>query len=216
MNLLNSIQNTVLAGACAAAILGAPAAMAQAFFHVDVDTTALSGNPSAPFSLDFQLIDGGSAGAVNTVVLSNFTFGGGAPAGSPNLTGGATGSLASTVTLTDASSSNFNEFFQEFTLGTSIGFDVSITLHDETGAPDGFSVSLLDSSLSNITTTGPGDSLIYASITSTFAVGDVVNSSGTGSFDGVTTAVPEPSEYGIAFAALMGGFLLARRRANRG
>jgi len=216
MNLLNSIQNTVLAGACAAAILGAPAASAQAFFHVDVDTTALAGNPSAPFALDFQLIDGGSAGAVNTVVLSNFTFGGGAPFGSATFFGGATGSLATSVTLTDASNSNFNEFFQQFILGTSIGFDVSITLHDETGAPDGFSVSLLDSSLSNITTTGPGDSLIYASITSTLSAGDVVNSNGTGSFAGVTTAVPEPSEYGIAFAALMGGFLLARRRANRG
>jgi hypothetical protein len=216
MNLLNSFKNTILAGACSAAILGAPAAMAQAFFHVDVDTTVLSGNSSAPFSLDFQLIDGGSAGAVNTVVLSNFTFGGGAATGSPNLTGGATGSLASTVTLTDASNSNFNEFFQEFTLGTSIGFDVSITLHDETGAPDGFSVSILDSSLSNITTSGPGDSLVYASITSILSVGDLVNSHGTGSFDGVTTAVPEPSEYGIAFAGLLGGFLLARRRANRG
>jgi len=63
------------------------------------------------FSLDFQLTDGSGTGdANNTVILSDFGFGGGTAVGNPNLTGGATGDLASTVTLTDTAF--LNDFFQ--------------------------------------------------------------------------------------------------------
>jgi hypothetical protein len=204
--------NRSLKSALCVGLLGVTAAQAQLFYHVDVNTAALGGSPSAPFALDFQLIDGGSASANNTAILSNFTFGGGGATGSANLTGGAVGSLGSTVTLSDASSS-FNEFYQTFNHGTSLSFDVSLTRNQESGNLDGFSFSILDKDLANITTTGPGDSLLYASFNSTLGITDIVASSGTGAYSGITvTAVPEPAETGTYCALALVGAAMALRR----
>src|SRR6185369_10041485 len=95
-------------------------------FHVQVNTASLIGSSDAPFALDFQLNGGSPLG--NVAFISNFSFGGGAATTNPPATGFglASGNLTSGVTLKDSSASFFNEFYQGFTPGTILSFDVSL------------------------------------------------------------------------------------------
>ncbi|MEO5913171.1 MAG: NF038129 family PEP-CTERM protein [Luteolibacter sp.] len=197
---------STLAAACA--LLAASSARASVTYYVNVNTSALVANISAPFSLDFQLT--GSAG--NTATVSNFNFGGGsATPGTENTFGGASGSVGSTVVLSDAS--NFsNEFFQEFTPGSTLSFTINLDSIIGNPTPDAFSFSILDGTLSNITTTGLGDSLLMVNINGTsYGTQTMQTGSGTGAFSGVSlTAVPEPS---AALLGVMGcGLAFVRRR----
>ena len=195
----------------------APAAQAAINYHVTINTAALNSAPanaSAPFSLDFALTDGSGTFAVpNTVTLSNFTFGGGAAVGAATTTAGASGNLGSTVMLSDTSAFP-TELFQQFTPGTTLGFDVSMTtLSDPGNTPDAFAVAILDNNLNNITTNGLGDSLVLANISSTLTPQGVQFFQGTGDFAGVS-AIPEPGTvlFGVALVGALG---LARRRQQK-
>src|SRR5262249_39361113 len=87
----------------------------------------------------------------NSVVLSNFSFGGGAAVGSGTPVNGASGSLQSSVNLTD--SNFFNEFTQRFTPGTQLGFQLSSTTNVDAGLnPDQFTFAILDSTGVELTT----------------------------------------------------------------
>lgn len=138
---------------------------ADALFFVTLNTAPLVGNPSGPFSLNFQFNDGGGTGdGNNTVTLSNFQFGtGGGSAGGPILIGGASGNLSGTVTLID--SSFFNSFTQQFTPGDLLSFVLLLTTNvDGGGTPDQFSFAILQGSGSEIPTQGPGDVLLSVDI----------------------------------------------------
>jgi hypothetical protein len=187
-------------------------------YHVTIDTSALnlpsiSGN--GPFSLDFQL-NNGSPVNNNTAVISNFSFGGGgAPFGQSTAIGGASGDLQGTISL--VGSSDFNEFFQSFTAGSVVGFDLSLTQKVNGVAPDAFAIAILDNNLSNIPTTGFGNTLLYGVIdtTSPLTIRQLNLASGTGDYAGVTISaapVPEPQTYAMLLAGL--GLLgyAARRR----
>jgi PEP-CTERM motif len=177
----------------------ASATAAPLIFQVTVNTAPLVGSASGPFALDFQLIDGsGLSNGNNTATISNFSFtGAGAGAtGSATLAGGASGSLASTVSLTD--SSFLNELFQGFTAGSSLSFRVTLTTNVEAGpTPDAFSFAVLDRNLLNIPTNGLGDALLVVDIRSaTLGLSDV-RTFGSTSPAGVSVtvsaaAVPEP------------------------
>jgi len=201
----------------ACALLGATTSHASSFlFHIDVNTTPLMGNANGPFSLDFQLNDGSAAGgdANNAVTLSNFNFGGGTVSGDPTLLGGATGNLSSSITITDSAFGN--EIFQGFTPGSTLGFEVSITRNVDSGVtPDSFSFAILDSNLSNIPTTGGGDSLATLDLNSTsLNVSNVQTFSSTGVDTGGVTvaAVPEPSSVAMVGLGMAGLYSFMRRR----
>jgi hypothetical protein len=184
-------------------------------FHVAVDTASLVGNPNGPFSLDFQL--NGVGPLTNTVTLDDFSFTGGAPAGSPSLFGNATGNLGSTVSLNDAGSAN-NEFFQGFSGATTeIQFDASMTENVNAGTPDAFAMAILDNSLFNIPTTAADDSLMLVDISaSNLTLGSVQTSTSTAPDAGVTvtiTPTPEPGTLGMFLSGglLAAGWMIARR-----
>ena len=103
-------------------------------YFITINTSSLEG--SGAFGLAFQLADGSGTGdANNTVILSNFKFGGGS-AGAVDLTaGGAGGNMTSTITLTD-SDPFFNAFAQNFTPGTSLMFQASMTNNADVGPFD--------------------------------------------------------------------------------
>ncbi|HEX2851597.1 MAG TPA: NF038129 family PEP-CTERM protein [Opitutaceae bacterium] len=188
-------------------------------FRVNIATTPLTlpaNSASAPFSLDFQL-NSGSTLNNNTALLSNFTFsGGGAPFGVANTFGGAGGSLPGAITLSDTLA--FNEFFQSFTPGSILSFDLHLSQNVDAGpTPDGFSVSLLDGSLFNLPTTGFADQLLTINILG--ANPSIQTFAGTGSYAGVSlsiVAIPEPSTYGlIAASVLLVGIVVRRRRVAK-
>ena len=201
-------------------------------FHLDLNTTSLVANPSAPFSLDLQFSQGN--GLSNTLTLSNFVFTGGAPTGAATTLGGASGDLGSGVLLRDTSP--LNDLYQGFS-GTTLGisFDVSSTLNPSAGTPNLFTVSILGADLLPILTTSPGagttaetDYLVGVPIddSSTFASVRTYTSNVPGSTTPGGTvaasplAVPEPSSLGLMLLALSlgaaGGRRLVSRRRARG
>jgi hypothetical protein len=200
-------------------MISASSSKAALIYHVDINTAPLVGSLSGPFSLDFQLTDGsGTLAGVNTVTLSNFIFTGGTPTGSASLFGGATGSLSSTVTLTDGLFFS-NEFFQGFSAGTTkIGFDALLTTNVDPGpTPDAFSLAILDNTLSNIPTTGLGDSLMLVNINSASLSLSAVQKFTSTSPSGVTvSAVPEPNSWLVMGSGLMALGWLARLRNIKG
>jgi hypothetical protein len=187
---------------------------ATLLFHVTVDTAPLTTSPNGPFSLDFQLNDGsGSADGNNTATLSNFTFGGGAATGSPTYLGGVTGDISSSLTFSESNA--FNEFFQGFTAGTSLAFDVAISRNTDAGiTPDSFIFSILDSTLGAITTSGPAGQSVQFDITSPIIGVDAVQSfNGNGDYTGVNASVvPEPSANLLALASIFGVLTIRRRK----
>lgn len=120
------------------------AGRAQATYVVSINTAPLIGHPAGPFSLAFQLGDGSGVGdGNNAAVLTDFTFGAGGSSGTPQVMGGASGSLDSTVVLTDSGMVNF--FAQTFTPGATLTFTLTLSTNLESGSvPDGFIFSILD------------------------------------------------------------------------
>ena len=200
------LRNTLL---LAAGLFLSSAAAHAAVYHVSIDTSTLTATGNGPFSLDFQF-NGGDTPGNNTALISNFDFGGGSATGSANLTGSVTGSLLTSVSFTNTSA--FSEFYQTFTAGGVLQFDVTLTQNLDGITPDSFSVAILDGNLNNIDTNSAFGSLVQIDINTTGTL-NVNTASGTGVYSGVTTTVPEPSST-MLVGLLAGGMLLRRRRRN--
>jgi hypothetical protein len=178
--------------------------------NVNMDTSALIANPSAPFSLDFQFNDGGVLGN-NTATVSNFTYSGGTATGSATSFGGATGNIGSSITFDN--SDTFQELFQTFTPGTILSFDVDLTTNVDGVTPDAFVFSILDNTLANIPTTGLGNSLLLVNLDGINP--SIFTSSGLGQFATVTTnVVPEPSTMAALGFGLVGLFARKKKQAK--
>jgi hypothetical protein len=197
------------------------AGSAQIAFNVTLDTSTLGGFPG-PFAIDFQLNDGSGTGdANNTATITNFLFGGGAPSGSPVLSGGATGDLSSSVVITD--SDFFNDFNQGFTPGSSLSFDVYLTTSvDAGGTPDQFSFAIFNNG-EEIPTIGPADVLVSVYIDSGIPVVTAFSSDPSRTNISIPvpairfigTQVPEPGVTSLIAAGILSGCILGRRRRAR-
>ncbi|HSI15202.1 MAG TPA: NF038129 family PEP-CTERM protein [Chthoniobacter sp.] len=205
-----------------AAMLASTATHAATFnFHVDLNVSSLIGAPNSPFFVDFQLNEG-SGTIPNMVTINNFLFTSGSASGSATTFGLATGTMGSSITLNDNSSSPFNEIFQGFTAGTThIQFDVSLSQNSPGVTPDGFIISILDSEANNpqITTTDfSGSSMITVPIGGANTLGDVqtfTSTSPAGATATVTPAtIPEPSSV-MALIGGVGCLMTLRRRRSQ-
>ena len=203
--------------------LGAGSALALAAapptYHVEIDTSTFqaSGFGSAGW-LDLQFNPSNMGGPAATALTTHFSgaFDNTQPA---QLTGGVTGSLASGFTFTNGDS--YNDLFQAFFFGASIGFDVSFS-----GAPDGgpnliesvFAVSVYDAAgttaLGNYAANG---SLLQLSWTPPAdAAGDgMVGVSVADSLNSSVSAVPEPSAWLMLLAGVAMVGHATRRRAGK-
>jgi hypothetical protein len=218
-NIMNNKKHLlcIVAGAFALFISGTPNARADIIDTVTVDT---SGLPSTPGSeIFFFLIDGSGTGDNNnTATLSNFAFGGGsAGAVDPsNTTGGVTGAMPSTVTITESSFTNI--LAQFFTAGSALSFNLDLTTNVQSGpTPDQFSFSILDPNGNIIPTSDPtgDDNLLAINIDSSNPAvqpySDLVTVTPEG---GVPT--PEPNTIVFLTAALLLFALLSRDRKEVG
>lgn len=211
----NTITKTARLLAAIAAVGTASVSEAITSYKVSLDTSSLVGNPSAPFYLDFLLIDGsGLDDGNNTVTVSDFQFGGGNAVGSATATGGASGDLASGITLVDTEF--FNDIYQEFAPGSWLSFLVSLTGNvDSGGTPDLFSFSILDSDLFAIPTEAFDWSDSLLEITLDGSATSIEAYAGVDGFDGIgapnVSAVPEGSTYGICFVSMFALFIAKRK-----
>jgi hypothetical protein len=200
MNVLFRGQIKNLSSLLARTTLGMLLLCGSAFatsWHVDVVTTPLIGNPSGPFSIDFQFNNGSVLGN-NSAIISNFSYSGGGPVGSSTLLGGVTGNVGSTVVFNN--SAPFQELFQAFTPGTNLRFDIELTTNLDSAIPDAFVFAILDKDLFNVPTTGLGNSLLLVNLNSPFPT--VQTFHGTGAFANITVAAPEPEAYLSLLAGL--------------
>ncbi len=188
-------------------------------YTVTLNTASLVGNTNAPFSLDVVLGSGSQTpNSDNTVTLSNFVFANGTLGAVSFSNGGESGSMASTVTLTNSSTDNeLAQFFSNSV--TQISFNVSETSNTNNPVPDQFNVSILDSGLNNIPTTDPGggNTLVLTNITTAQTINSVstYRSTAGGEAPGVTAAVPEPGPVASLLVGLTGLGLWARKKNSR-
>jgi hypothetical protein len=132
----------------------APSTSEASTYQVSVDTSTLNGSAA---SLAFDLTDS-DVGVDTTVVITSFATDG--TLGSAVVTGGVSGSLPGTVTLTDLDFLNSLE--QGITLGDALSFTLEMTTASSGGVPDAFSFFILtpSGSASLVGTDLAGDALL--------------------------------------------------------
>ena len=168
-----------------------------ATFEVTLDTSSLSGTAAR---LAFDLIDGDGV-VNNTAAISGFSTDG--TLGASTTSGGVTGSLPGGFTLDDTAF--FNELLQDLTLGTTVAFILDVTTAFAGGAPDSFSLFLLDpgSALSLVTTGLLGDALMIVDIDGTGGGALAVAAATTPSIPVVVTPIATvPAPWSLMLVAL--------------
>jgi hypothetical protein len=120
----------VIALRCSASI----AAAAPITYDVTVNTAAISGTAG---SLDFDFNPGPLVTQAASLQILDFTSDG-TPAGGPVLTGDITGALPGTLTFDNGTA--FNDYFEGFTYGSALSFQVDL-FGPALSSPDGTSTS---------------------------------------------------------------------------
>jgi len=184
---------------------------------ISVNTTSLQGNASGPFVLGFVLIDASLSGdGNNTVMLSNFAFGGGSAGAVATSGGGVTGDLQSGMTFTDSDPSGFNFITSAFIPGTVLSFNLAMTanpdlnINPSSGLPgDQFLFVILDSTGQRIQSTDNNTP-------DAFAVATI----GSGGLSvqqfsiPASTSVPEPATVLLLGSGLVLGLRCKRRHSS--
>ena len=103
-------------------------------YDVTVNTSSITGTMG---SLDFQFNPGPLTTQSASLQILDFTSDG-TLAGSPSLTGDVSGALPATLTYDNGT--QYNDFFEDFTYGTTLSFEVSL-YGPALSSPDGVSTS---------------------------------------------------------------------------
>ena len=206
---------TLAAVACALTAVAAKADSQS--FNVSLNTS-VSSLPGTTQVIFFGLTDGDGT-PDNSLTLSNFNFGGGSADGSPTYGGsGVSGDLSSSISMTDA---DFSESFdEEFTVGSSLSFQLTTTNVFAGGTPDNFSFLICDPTFSSCySDDGSGALLSLDLVGGTLSPAtsfSLFPASAQGLPAPVVTVanstVPEPSSTTLLGAGLLLSLLLIRRR----
>ncbi len=173
-------------------------------YDVTVDTSSISGTAG---SLDFNFNPGPLVTQSASLQILNFTSNG-SLAGGPILTGDIIGVLPATLTFDNGT--GFNDYFEGFTYGTNLSFEVNL-YGPALSAPDGVSTSGSAFAFSMFSDSAGTIPTLTSDTTDGFAFTINVNLDGTGTitdFSAQTSvtvesvAVPEPSSFWLAVVAI--------------
>jgi hypothetical protein len=141
-------------------------------YNVTVDSTSISGTAG---SLDFEFNPGPLVTQAASLQILNFASDG-TPAGNPSLTGDVTGALPATLTFDNGTA--FNDYFEGFTFGSTLSFQVSL-FGPALSSPDGKSTSGSTFAFSMFSDAAGTLSVLTADTTDGFAFTIDVNLDGT-------------------------------------
>jgi len=216
---MTSIQSKLCAILMIAAtilLLGGVAAADAVTYHVNVDTSAIDGQSGY---VDFSLLPSDFTSQSVTAEVQNFATNGTVSSNSPVLTGDASGLLPGTLTLDNATF--FNDYFQDFTFGSALSFDLLLN-GPALSAPDGISGGssftfgmYAPDQITPLLTTSPDGEALRIDVNSdgttsvtTFDAGD-----GSGSVVQTAQAVPEPASLTLLLSGALGVLYKRKHRA---
>jgi hypothetical protein len=192
------------------------ASAAPIIYDVTVDSSSISGTAG---SLDFNFNPGPLVTQAASLQILNFTSNG-TLAGNPTLTGDVTGALPATLTFDNATA--FNDYFEGFTFGSTLSFQVSL-FGPALSSPNGTSTSGSRFAFSMFSDAAGTIPVLTTDTTDGFAFTIDVNLNGTTTVTNfsaqttvvpVTGAVPEPGTLPL-MAVGIGLWLAFRFRLQR-
>jgi hypothetical protein len=198
-------------------------ASADVIEAVTVNTSSISGDAG---SLDFQFNPGPLVTQAASLQILNFITDGSLANCAANIqgfcpTGDVSGTLPGTVTFDNGT--GFNDYFDGFTYGNSLSFDVVLS-GPAINSPDGVSTSGSTFAFSMFSDAAGTVPALTSDLTNGFATTINVNLDGTttvNNFSAVTTiskpsVVPEPATFAVTgiLLGLIGGVVRFRRRAQ--
>lgn len=181
-------------------------------YDVTVNTSSITGTAG---SLDFNFNPGPFVSQTASLQILSFSSDG-ALSGSPSLTGDVSGALPGTLTFDNGT--GFNDYFQGFTFGSTLSFDVSL-YGPALSSPDGVSTSGSTFAFSVFSNTAGTIPVLTTNTTDGFALTVNVNLDGTTTETSFlpTSGVPEPGTSSLLLAGIASFGLAAafgiRRRA---
>jgi hypothetical protein len=193
-----------------------PASAAPVTYDVSVDTSSISGTAG---SLDFNFNPGPLATQPASAQILDFSSNG-TLAGSPVLTGDVAGALPATLTFDNGTA--FNDYFEGFTYGSTLSFQISL-YGAALSSPDGastsgsaFAFSMFSDPAGTIPalTTDTANGFAFTVGVNLDGTTAVANSSTPTTVTPVTPTVPEPGTLPL-MAAAIGLWLAFRLRARR-
>ncbi len=173
-------------------MLAASSAFADYSFNFNVDTSSISGQSGY---IDLQFNPGMSSTGAASAAITNFVSDA-VLVGNATLTGGATGQLPATVTLSNTT--GYNDYFQAITFGTTANFALNLS-----GATTGnsFALAFLNSAQTSALLTNDTSGNGYATTIDVTSNGaNVTNMSSQTS----VTATPIPAAAYLFGSGLMG------------
>ncbi len=195
--------------------IGSVASATPITYDVSVTTSSISGTSG---SLDFNFNPGPLVTQSASLQISNFTTDG-TLGGSPSLMGDASGLLPGTLTF--GNGTGFNDYFDGFTFGNTLSFEVSL-YGPALSAPDGtstsgstFAFSMFSDAAGSIPTlTTDADGFAFTTDVNLYGSTTVSSFSSETSVVPETNAVPEPGSIGLSAAALILVAVFRKRVAN--